>query len=277
MTKLRNTHAVGDKMSRLDRLVERLGEQTVTVRQNGQAVEMPTTEAVLLKQIATAISGSPHAQRQYLESVRFAEEARAKQVAAENESWRSIRRHHLRAYADHREVFGTDPELFPHPDDIEIVEGRPVRVLGPINKAEFDAVRRILCQIMALLHQDALNRARAGRRKYPASIPGDCYSIAVLLNEMVPRRLGRSDDYIIARRMELSGQSVRELLKGTRAAWSAAGHDVARGGRAPSSEEMLLAARMAAALSRYASDPSISVGDADRVAAVALKDAVANS
>ena len=237
--------------------VERLGRQRITVRQDGGTQQITATEAVLRKRLATALGGSPHAQRQYAEDVRRIEEKRQALIADETDALSALQARHRRLYASHRATHGCDPEIYPHPDDLEFAPGKRTRITGPIDRAGHLRMLRTIDEIEALLLQDALDRARAGRRRCPRIDPGDPVWPAGLLNETLPPRLRRSAVDLVGRRLELAGWPRRVLLKETRAAWRRAGQEVARGAAAPDREVVVGLANMVRDLIRdaAASDP----------------------
>ena len=267
MSDKRPPHTHGPTTTDLDKLVEEVGKQAVTVRQNGRGKTMSTTEAILHKQAVTALAGSPHAQRQHLERIAKAEEARRADLAAENELWSRIRARRFREYAEHRKLTGRDPELFPHPKDIEITPGKPVRIDGPLNAEQNRQMQHACASVDAYLHQDALDRAREHRRHDITMPLGDPYSMAVLINQTLPARLRWSDHRVVMRRMELGSLSTRALLKGTRAAWKAAGLSVPRGSNMPPPANIMRLVEMLADLGRAASRPGVTPRDTDRLVA----------
>ena len=59
-----------------ERAIERVIHQKLTIIQNGRPQQVSAFDAVLQKQAATALKGSPHAQRQFLANVQYVEERR---------------------------------------------------------------------------------------------------------------------------------------------------------------------------------------------------------
>lgn len=267
MSDKRPPHADDPAMTDLDKLVEEVGKQAMTVRQNGHSKTMSTTEAILRKQAATALAGSPHAQRQHLERIAKAEETRRADLASENELWSRLRTRHFREYAEHRQRYGRDPELFPHPKDIESIPGKPVRIDGPLHAVENRQVQRACASVDAYLHQDALDRTQERHRRDMTTTPGNPHWMAILINLTLPARLRWPESKFIERRMELSSLSIRALLKATRVAWKAAGLSVPRRARIPPPADMMRLVEMLVDLGRAASQPGVTPRDADRLVA----------
>lgn len=203
-------------MTDSDRIVERLSQQLVTMRQNGTSQTITATEAVKFSHIKTALGGNSHAQRQHMDDVRRIEDKRAAEIEEANKTWAGIRSRLWQAYARHRKAHGCDPARFPHPDDIDICPGKPVRITGPLDAAGHAAMLRTCREIEAHLLQDALDRARTKRRRCPETRPGDPAWVANLLNRTLPLRLRQTCDQVASRRMELASVPLRQLLKQTR-------------------------------------------------------------
>ncbi|MEM9797116.1 MAG: DUF5681 domain-containing protein [Pseudomonadota bacterium] len=217
--------------SELDRQYKVLAERTIKTRQNGETKEMTGLEAVTTKQLATALAGSPHAQRQVLDGIRRSQEAHTREVAEEVKTWTWIKEDQERKFRTYREVHGCDPDLYPHPDDIIITEDVGVRIEGPLSKEEAWEFKRKQAFVEALLHQDALDRKREKRRHKTDFQPGDSYVTAIVMNRLLPMRYRMSDTALMFRRQHLLNQTIRELLKMTRKAWRKAGARLPRGAK----------------------------------------------
>jgi len=66
------------QMTDFDLDVEAVASRKVKVKRDGSSEAMSATEAVLQKQLLTAMGGSPHAQHQFLRNVERAAEIRRK-------------------------------------------------------------------------------------------------------------------------------------------------------------------------------------------------------
>lgn len=234
-----------------DRCVEAVSSQKISVKKNGQSEITTAIEAVLQKQFITAIGGSPHAQNQFLRNVQQTAETRRRIVDQEIAYWSEIKRRHQGVYAKYRAEFGQDPEVFPHPLDIQINYETGVTIAGPYNLQEYESMNKTRGTVDAWLLQDALDRARSGRRKRQDFVMGDALSMANLCNLTLPKRLQLSNDEMACRRMDLSHVSIRELLKEARAAWKGVGIHVPRGSYAPSTQMMSGLLKTVAEITRW--------------------------
>ena len=211
---------------------ERSFEQTITVTQNGAPTELTMMQAVMQTLIKSALKGSPQSLRQVTELSRLTAEARKREILEEISQWEAIQSGQYQKYKAHRAKHGCDPMDFPHPSDIVFDRMSGVRVVGPINLEEYEAVQNSLRIVDAFLWQDAIDQKHQTRDG-----PSGAHLIATVLNKTIPQRLRLTDDIIIDRLMQRAKVSLRELKKETRAAWARAGHTVARGQAMPDLEK----------------------------------------
>lgn len=242
--KPRQSSSAGNKRvapNELDDAVLKFGQESVRVRSGETTKEITRNEAVFAKTFDSATKGSPHAQRHYLDRVNAAVEKRQKQVADDITSWTAHITRSRKRLEMARENSEPEPEILPHPDDIELDPRKGVRFRGPVDRAELEQIRNLALQRDALLYQYALERRLDKCRKPPEFCKGDAYSLAVLYNGLIPKRFRLSDNEFIDRNMRYRGISKRELLKKTRAAWVACGlHDVKRGARLLPPDKMMV-------------------------------------
>jgi len=226
------------RLTALDMMALELGSEEFVIRSHGEAKRITAGEAVLRKSLETALKGSPHAQRQMLECIRRAETKHQFMLDEEITYWRDYRAKAWRAISAAKQSGNAEPVFFPHPDDIDIDTRAGVTINGPVNEAEMKACEVTSRSVLAWLYQDALERRLDAKGHCDGFKAGDPYSIALLVNEGLPRRLKRSGDDIIAIRMQLARRPKRELLKETKAAWKSAGQAFSRGGRVLPPERM---------------------------------------
>ncbi|MFQ6552646.1 DUF5681 domain-containing protein [Aestuariibius insulae] len=223
------------KMTSLDKQVLDATAQEVSVKRQGGTERITAAEAVVKKTIASAISGSPHAQRHVLDRLNQAEAARQAQIDEEIALWAREKAQLARLFAEHREAHGEDPLIFPHPEDIEITLGVGVRLVGPCSLQEHHAMQTLLKEREALLMTVALeekqrHRAEKARKKSPpTSERGDAFSMATHLDYGLPPRLQWKPAEAASKIMIYKALTQRELLKRIHRTFKAAGHDHIRG------------------------------------------------
>ncbi len=223
------------KMTSLDKQVLEAAAQEVSVKRNGGTERITAAEAVVQKTIASAISGSPHAQRHVLDRLNQAEAARQAQIDEEIAFWAREKAQRARLFAEHRKTHGEDPLIFPHPDDIEINPGVGVRLVGPRSLEEHHALQNRLKEREALLMTVALeekqrHRAEPGRKKSPpTSELGDAFSMATILNQGLPPRLRWKEGEAAFAIVTYKALPQRELRKRIHQTFKAAGHAHKRG------------------------------------------------
>ena len=214
-----------------DRAVLKVSSQKLRTQQNGKTVEIGATEAVLRKQMASALSGGAHAQHQFLEQVRRSKEAESQRIAQEIEEWTAIKAYQVRLHASDAAPPETDPTYYPHPEDICIERDKGVRLVGPQSPDEMRQCHDTLRFMEACILQAALDRAQEGRRTAEAIEEGDMTHIALLLNTSLPVRMRLSIEELAKRLAELAKRSKRDLLRDTYQAWRRAGRPRQRGSR----------------------------------------------
>lgn len=214
--------------------VERVGSELMTVRHGRRDVAMTMAETVIRKTAQLALGGSSQSTRQFNEDQRRAAQARAHEIRMDVDYYTARKKQQAKEYAAYREVHGRDPLDFPHPDDIEIDPRRGVRIKGPIDHAEYTAMRHTQRTITACLWQEALDQRLRGIVIDEAPF-GGMMVVAMLLNDTLPKRERRDDHALLQALMRHSRATKRALLTQTRAAWLDAGYVVARG--APSHDQ----------------------------------------
>lgn len=123
-----------------EKLIRTVGGREHTLRVNGKLTRMTEREAVMQALFQTALKGGPLAQRTYLQ-MQLEEDRR---LAVEQErrfnSWQEYQDKVKPLFDDARKNGEPEPDLLPHPDDIEFDYGeRSVKILGPLDHE--DAIR----------------------------------------------------------------------------------------------------------------------------------------
>ncbi len=216
-----------------DAAFNEIASREVKVRSGSEETVMTALNAVIQKQFATALGGNSHSQRQITESALRIEEHRHQQVADDVARWQRIKSYQAKRFAIHRAEHGCDPLEFPHPDDIVIDQKTGVRIDGPCTLEEHKQHMNTLALLDALMRQDILDRARDGQRYDWKPVIGDPLTVAMLLNEALPKRLAWTRDQFLTRQMDYERQPIRVLLKDCYVAWRALGVPLKRGARFP--------------------------------------------
>ena len=227
----RKSRPGGDPMTEHDKLVLKIAEEKVTARSGSSTVELSRLEALLRKEVETAVGGSPHAQWHAIKRIEGALLRRREAVESETLLWRSYCARKRRAI----DSGDLDPRsVFPHPDDIVFHEDRKPTFEGPMTPGELVEVEQSCRRRDAYIVQHALENALDGRRGDPALPKGSAGFIALTLNHCLPRRFRLNDNAFLDKLDAVRNLPKRDLLKQARAAWQAAGEEVPRGKRLPS-------------------------------------------
>ena len=216
-------------LSEGQRTLLKIANETVTARSPEGPVTMRKAEALRRKQFATAMSGSPHAQRQALAALDEAERVQRREIEERNAFWSAYKARQLQAVK--RAQTSDSPVSFPlpHPMDIEICPEDGVTFHGPCCEATLKAMQTAKQTVVAWIYQDALDARASGRRGEAAIERGSSAWQAFRLNATLPPSLRYSKDAFIELRLGANRLPKRELLKQTRAAWAEAGQNVPRG------------------------------------------------
>ncbi|MEQ8397583.1 DUF5681 domain-containing protein [Thalassobaculum sp.] len=101
-----------------DTFLEREAYRVVTLRENGQAIELPVMQAVLRSMAMDAIKGKRLSQKYLLEHVARAEELHLQEKLQTYLRLDTLKRDGERLLADRQRKGLPAPDLLPHPDDI---------------------------------------------------------------------------------------------------------------------------------------------------------------
>lgn len=247
-----------------DAAFDEIASREVKVRTGGEETVMTALTAVIQKQFATALSGNSHSLRQVTESALRIEEHRHRQIADDVARWKRIRSYQQKLFADYRAEHGCDPLEFPHPDDIVINEKTGVRIDGPCSLDEHKQHINTLALIKTLMLLDILDRARDGQRYEWNPVIGDPFTVAMLLNRTLPKRLAWTEDEFLTRQMDYESRPIRVLLKDCYAAWRTLKVPLERGTRFPT-KRMGQLLELLPHLQRIMLDPATTDAQKDRL------------
>lgn len=206
-------------------------ERKVNARDGTRSVEISMREAIVRAQCATALKGSPLAQRHLLDRIERYEREEASEIARQHEVFERYREDCWERIECAREKGGIPPDPLPHPDDIVLEPGKPVRVIGPLTVEEA-ATTEENCRLRdVLILQDELDRRAFidSPENSASDRPGGALLIALFLNESLPLRLQIDEIRIALMQMKYQGMPKRVLLKELRRAWRSLGKNVRRG------------------------------------------------
>lgn len=207
---------------------DRVGHERVTIRENGQPVDVPLHEVTIRKLGQEAAKGGAHALRQWHELQHNASRAK-KQEHEENVAyWTKVKQTNAVLYESHRQTHGCDPiDVYPHPDDIVPCHQQGVRIIGPVDKAAYDAMLRTKRIMETLLMQNALD-VRA-KTKQEAEGPTTALLLYVQLQKGLPERERLTDSALTTKIMRYQTKTKRDLEREVFQAWRALGFNLKRG------------------------------------------------
>jgi hypothetical protein len=200
----------------------------IAVKEGARSFEMPAKQAVMRAQVATAIKGSPIAQKNVLEQTERLEREEQEDIAANNELWGRYVAEQRARIAEAAKRGEPDPKPIPHPDDIIIEPGLRVRFDGPIDAIELAQVEE-RCRLRTTL----LLQYELDQREEPAASTSDDTKVrnqstaalvfARLLNNGLPTRWRLDDLAMIFEILRNEAQPQRELLKTVYRQWRSFG------------------------------------------------------
>lgn len=218
-----------------------ISRRKIAVRESGAERSVPAIEAVVLAQIKSALSGNAHAQKHHLERHDRLEREERLMIERQHD-WALAYIEHARAkLADAKAKGEPEPDLYPHPDDIVLEPGRPVRFIGPLDAEKGKKLKEKIALREAYIWQAGLEM-RMDPKGDAAPVLEQLRSaefIALELNRTLPPRL-RMDEFWISHRIDVASRHAkRVLLKTTRAKWFAAGVRARRGALLPELRQTL--------------------------------------
>lgn len=230
-----------------------------TVRTGGVAETLSNIDIMVRKQFEAGLAGKTLAQRDYIELVQRAEQARSEHVKDQCERWTMIKEAQQRIFDQAKAAKVPIPRVLPHPDDILIDWINGVRIPGPIDEEDWKRFDQTVRMRDALFVQQAMEDCLNGVRLGDRPTLGGAGLLGFFFNETLPPSLRMSESAWIDRVDRLSRLSKRDLLKRCRTAWWALGVRVARGKQFGSAEKLkpMLTAMydLAKACMNHKSDP----------------------
>lgn len=200
--------------------------RSVPAGEGGEAILTPAREALLMAQLKSGLGGHVNAQEYLLRRVEKIEAEQVQESAAENQLYETYVSAMQRLLAEAREASKPEPECVPHPDDIIIVPGERVRIIGPQSEAQLEYVRHICALRDALLIQEALESRDGCVERSPLIL-------AFLIDRLLPPRFRLDEIKMALFFSKLQKVSRRALAKQVRAAWRGLGCQARRGAKLP--------------------------------------------
>lgn len=207
------------------------GQRKINVREGDIVSEVTIVDALIQSILTKAIKGDPRAQGLAVNLLRDAEQKKAEEVKAQNESWSRYKEKARELIANARHNNQPEPKFLPHPDDVVIDAVDGPRFIGPVDEDGEDRMKETLSYCDALLMQDVLDRRCGGRADRDA--PGSSFVLFDLLQRAAPPRLRMSDAQIIVRQANYEHWTKRVLLKEVYQVWQRLGKNVPRGSVMP--------------------------------------------
>jgi hypothetical protein len=190
-------------------------DRKMRVRIDGKDQEISAVEAVLKKQVQTALSGSTHAQGQLLRSLQEAQEIKDRKIAEEVAHGHELKRkaeHHLKLRTEQ----GLDTIFMSfHPDDIIVTEGVGYEIKGPVLPEEMEAVRSC-CAFRDLMYKQAVLEERLGPvKRAEHTTSNQTLALAASQNQQMQQTANPNDAEAMwdefERQEQQSHQEIRQL------------------------------------------------------------------
>jgi len=215
-------------------------KRPVQIRDGDGHSQISAVEGLIRAVFASALKGHPYAQRTLLEKLDRVEREEAREIAEEHAFWEDYQDHCRSRVGAVRETGEVIEPVLPHPDDVVIEPGRRVRFVGPLNEAQ--AVKfEEYCRLRdALILQDALDQklSQASGTRRSAERPGGALLLAVVINNLLPKRLQVAEGLLTRRMLQLEAASRRQLLKDAFQSWRVLGVSRQRGLPFPSLDQI---------------------------------------
>jgi hypothetical protein len=213
-----------------NRLALQEADRRITLTDASGPSEITAIEAVIRKQLATALKGNAYAQKHAIERYDVAERERRSQIAEDIEIWEYYIEQTRKEIADAEAKGETPPNPLPHPDDIVLDHDKGVRFLGPILPEDVDRLEKT-CKLRDLLIlQHELDCRLAGDRTKEDPLDGPASLLFVhAFNRWVPPRLRLSEGDIVRAMLHANFMTKRQLLKSVYRGWRELGERVPRG------------------------------------------------
>ncbi len=218
---------IGSNSDSFADLFLRIIEQPVTIREGDQAREIAMFEAVSRSIVKSAIAGNNRAQRQVVELHDVAVAERSAKLAQRNEVARlyiKICREET-TECERRKL--PLPRHVPHPDDIVINDGEPLKFTGPMTEEDADKLDMAHRMAKALMLHSFWEEERmpinpeTGRQ--PPSIAGIHFEV---LNAKLPTRMRNSVEEMLLQWAQFDRLRAREKRAAITRAWQEVAPDL---------------------------------------------------
>jgi len=219
-------------VSSLYQLTLEESEAPVSVREGDRQLRIPAKQAILKAERQAALK-DPRAQRNYLDRVERAERWRSAELACEIAFWREYIATQNARIAAAKAKGDAAPLILPHPDDVVIETGKPVRFIGPRDEIEHKQMLARACYRDQLILQAALDD-RCWPFPRPDDLldgPGTARIFAEQLNASLPHRLRWTDSDRWRTDLRMRRLTKRELLKATFRGWQSIRIGISQRGR----------------------------------------------
>lgn len=214
----------------------RESRRLVTVKLNGTSTEVSMLDAMVRSQMTNAVKGNPLAQRDALLRIERAYQQETREIADSHEFWSRYRDQQWAEIERAKRNGKLAPNPLPHPDDIVIEPGRPVRVDGPIDEADMALCTQTCLYRDTLLLQEALDDRLASAHPGDGYRSGGSLVWAVAFNNLIYKRFQLDENQLIWQSLRNASIPKRELLKTLHRAWQTLGVTAPRGTRFASFE-----------------------------------------
>lgn len=201
--------------------------RAVKVRGNGEVTNSTAGAIVARSQFKSAVEGSAYAQERILNRLERLEELEAKRINDNNIAAEHYQDQCRMLIALACREGRPEPEFIPHPDDIVIEHGKPIRFIGPLTPEDLQKCNETCRTRDVLLLQAALDDNRR------SECPTSAFLLAVLLNDNLPKRMQIEEMQMMMLFHRHRGRPRRELLKLVAQAWRSLGLTVRRGTELP--------------------------------------------
>lgn len=210
-----------------------LARRKMVVRERGEDRTVSVLEAILLAQQKSALLGNAIAQKNSLDRLEKLEREESSAIEDQHEYAEAYIKRARERIAAAKATGEPVPELYPHPDDIVLEPGVPVRFIGPLTSEQAEQYKNYVALRTALLWQAGMEY-RCNMETENASSVDRLPSALVLaqqINDVLPPRMRLNDVQLqmIFERASLTGKRI--LLRQVRQLWCEAGVRARRGAR----------------------------------------------
>jgi hypothetical protein len=223
----------------LESTYHRIANEKVSTRQGDKVSEMTALEAVVRSQMKSAIGGNPRSQDSFIRAAGKAEAREAAKVAKNHELWNAYCEIVRDEIAEAKRLGLPAPTRLPHPDDVVIEDGKPVRFIGPVNEEERKSFEELVrWRDHMILWNELDERVRKLRSKpTPMEQMSAAYFLLMTIQDALPLRMRLDNIELMLRQHRVHCMSMRVLLKTLHAGWRALGRPRKRGTLPPTLDE----------------------------------------